>query len=192
MKMDGDRAEREFKRAMRKDDLEFQRLLKRDDVEESIKMQELSDKRKRDELFSKAPEILGRAIAAGFADAGADTPPVAQQYEPPPQNGQRQAPPPYQPQTARQAPRKPEPPGRYIIEAFDGEDGVVDCPQCHAEVAVGPKSKVAVCAVCRANIDIKRSPAPVEAANAVETGVPAVPMEKPLTEDEQDEVDRGR
>lgn len=67
---DNSRAEREFRKEMRREDREFQRQLRKDDDDKHFQQAELDRQAKRDEMFAKAPEMIGRAIASGLTEGG--------------------------------------------------------------------------------------------------------------------------
>ena len=67
---DNARAEREFKREMRREEREYQRLMRKDDDDRHFRQGEADRQAKRDEMFAKAPEMVGRAIASGMMEGG--------------------------------------------------------------------------------------------------------------------------
>jgi len=64
------RAEREFKREMRREEREYQRLMRKDDDDRHFQQGEADRQAKRDGMFAKAPEMVGRAIASGMMEGG--------------------------------------------------------------------------------------------------------------------------
>ena len=130
LEMDNARAEREFKEKMeqnRRDwDLQLERL--RDDRD--FKKQQLAQEEKKNEMFIKAPQVVGGAIAQGIlASRGKAGSGVTEEVR---------------------APKK------HHIEAGFGESGEVRCPSCGRPIAIGPTARVAVCTNCNERIPIKR------------------------------------
>jgi len=101
--------------------------LRRLDDEREAKTAELALVRERNEMFAKAPEMIGTAVAKGLMASGGETEGV------PTPKGVGQA-----------------------ITAAVGEGGEAECVQCHQPVAVGPTARMAVCAGCGAKYPIKR------------------------------------
>lgn len=122
--------QREFEWQMQKDreereDRKEERLDKKAEVAGQLQLQ-----REKNEMFAKAPEIVGTAIGKAIADGGGEADRVATS-----------------PSSKGSIP---------IITAGVGEGGEVECGQCKQPVAVGPTARVAECAGCGAKYSIKR------------------------------------
>jgi len=124
---------REEKRA----DRQFQLDLKKFDDDRIFRQAEAQRSAERDKIFTSLPDMLGRVIAQGYMERGAD--------------GEAAA--------AGGVKKK-----GYRLEAGMGETGVIDCPGCKQEgtVAIAPTSDKAVCGSCGANFIISRTQRPIE------------------------------
>ncbi len=132
---------REEKRA----DREFQRQLNMDVEEREAKKVEQIQQAKRDDMFAKAPQVIGGAIASGLlANKG---------------NGEgvsEEAPARAEASKGKHGPHTPKgKPGPHL-EAGWGETGEAECPGCNQPIAVGPTATAAVCANCGDSVPITR------------------------------------
>lgn len=131
---------RELRRMAREDkraDREFQRQLNMDADEREGKKAEQAREAKRDDMFNKAPQMIGGAIAQGLlANQG---------------TGRRVA-----QEPTEEAPSKPQAQKGHHVEAGWGDSGEVECPGCSQPVAIGPTARTAVCANCGERVSIKR------------------------------------
>lgn len=130
--------EREFQWQMQKD-REAREDRKEERIDErSYRTAELAIQREKTEMFAKAPEVLGRAIASGMMSS--------------PESG------------GRGIASKNK--SGYHIEAGEGQGGEIECPNpgCKEPIGVGPTARAAVCATCGTRVSIKRvkseTPAP--------------------------------
>lgn len=118
---------RRLSREEKQADRQFQLELRRYDDERETRKQDAERERKRDEMWARTPEVLGRAIGQGLMGGGGE------------------------------ASESPTPRGKQPgITAGVGESGEVDCVECGRPVAIGPTAKSAVCASCGAKYPIKR------------------------------------
>ncbi len=128
------RMAREDKRA----DREFQRQLNKDADDREADKVERARLEKRDEMFANAPKVLGSAIAQGYlasaskGEGGGIT------------------------EAANQGAKASQGNQGYQVEAGWGENGQVECPNCHQPVAIGPTARVALCANCSGKLSIVR------------------------------------
>lgn len=121
--------EREFQWRMQKDreDREDRKEERKD--ERDYKVAQLTIQREKNDMFSKAPQVIGAAIASGMmANSGEPEAPSA-----PSQKSKAQ-----------------------VITAGIGESGEAECIKCHQPVAIGPTARKAVCAGCGMEYAIKR------------------------------------
>ncbi|KKN59497.1 hypothetical protein LCGC14_0541110 [marine sediment metagenome] len=129
----------ELKRMGREDrqaDREFTRRLNLDAEEREAKKGERAQQAKRDDMFAKAPQVIGGAIAQGLMANKGDGGGVSEQASPEPK-----------------APKgKPGP----HFEAGWGESGDGECPGCNQPIGIGPTAKTAVCANCGDSVPIIR------------------------------------
>lgn len=125
--------ERAFQLEMKKFDYEMQRNFKKDDAEIILKKEELEMKKKRDEMFASAPELIGRAIARGMMEEGGTAPVMSQKVS---SKGKTKG---------------------YQITAVRGEAGEVDCPKCGQPIVIGPTAATAACAGCSLNVPVTRT-----------------------------------
>jgi len=122
------RAEREFKRQMRNEEREYQRQLRKDEDDHNFRSAELEQKRKRDETLYKAPEMIGRAIAAGVAESAGG-------------GGVGNKSKPFNAEAA---------PGES--GTLDCPN-----PNCGAKIGIAPTTKTAICAKCGTKIKVTRT-----------------------------------
>ncbi len=106
----------------------------------AVKRGELALSQERNEMFAKAPGMIGTAIGQALIASGGET---------------------AQPASPAATPKRNMPP----ITAGVGESGEVKCTVCKQPVAIAPTAKKAVCAGCGAQYSIQRTQAesPVEA-----------------------------
>ena len=121
----------ELKRLAREERSEgrrWQMELRRLDDEREVNREEQEYRRKNQELFASAPDVIGRVIASGLMQTGAGE--------------------------ATGAATK----GKitHHVEAGMGEGGETDCPSCGEAVAIGPTARIAVCSKCNTKLSIKR------------------------------------
>jgi len=117
----------------------WQMELRRLDDERESKKAELAQQAKKDDMFAKAPEVIGRAIGRAAMESsggvGAEAPVSA--------GGKTRG-----------------------IEVGLGEGGEFPCVQCKQPVAIGPTARSAVCAGCGMRYPIQRvqpeAPAPIK------------------------------
>lgn len=142
IKLQAAREERKFQVELEQIKRQNQVDMMKFNVETEFKREELKMKRDNIAMLAKAPEILGGAIAQGLMrmSAGGD---VAEQ--PAARVAQRAAAPPPQESTGKK------------ITAGTGEAGVVECPECHDPMAVGPDATEIICAGCGSRYPIQRS-----------------------------------
>lgn len=131
MKAEEAARERAFQLDMKKFEFEMQRQGRKDVAEIEIKKEELEAKKKRDEMFASAPEMVGRAIARGMMEEGSSAPVLKKQVS---TNGKIK--------------------GR--VTAARGEAGEVDCPQCGQPIVIGPTANAATCAGCNLSVSVDR------------------------------------
>lgn len=124
------RMAREDKRA----DREFQRRLNRDADEREARKAEQGRQAQRDEMFNKAPQVIGGALAQGI---------LANQRG---RSG-----------VTQEAPQEPKPSKGKHVEANWGDTGEVECPGCSQPIAIGPTARTAVCANCGVRVPIRRT-----------------------------------
>ena len=127
---------RKMDREAKQSDRQFQIDLRRLDDEREEKKQNVTQQSKRDEMFAKAPEVIGRAIGRAIVESEAAGGGIS---EGPPKGVKN-----------------------YQITIAPGEGGEMDCEQCGAIVGIGPTAKTAVCAKCGARVQIKRGEAKQE------------------------------
>lgn len=162
----------------------FDEEAKKRNFDMELALEELKDKRearkaeierlaKRDELFSKAPETVGKFIGQAIAESarggGAAAEPGAE--------------------TIMQQPQPIQPISTNHIDAGIGEFGEVDCTQCGAtkSIAVGPSATIAVCGSCRTVYPIKRKqPEPQPTAQPPAEQQPATNQPPPIEQPSQD------
>lgn len=113
---------REEKRA----DREFQRQLKNDDDERVVKKAEAEQQSKRNEMFAKAPEAIGRAIGSAVTERAKVGGAVQGKVS------------------------------TYKIEIPAGASGEMDCPSCKEVIGIGETANSTVCARCGSQIQFKR------------------------------------
>ncbi len=126
------RMAREEKRA----DREFQRQLNVDAEERETKKGERAQQAKRDDMFARAPQVIGSALAQGMLANEGNGGGVSEQASP-------------EPKASR---GKPGP----QFEAGWGESGEVECPGCNQPIGIGPTAKTAVCTNCDESVPITR------------------------------------
>lgn len=118
---------REEKRA----DREFQRQLKKDEDDREARKQDAERQSKREDMVANLPGAIGGALAEGLKSRkggiGEEAP----------------------------APGKKKSRGK-VLEVGVGEGGVVDCPECGGELAIGPTARKAVCSKCSMEYPIRR------------------------------------
>lgn len=102
----------------------------------------LSVEKEKNEMFAKAPAVLGQFIGQAIADSGKGAAPA----------------------TKSSADSKIS---RRPILAPPGEGGDTECGECHAVMAVGPTATMAECAKCGTRYHIQRTE-PAEASQAAE------------------------
>jgi len=124
------RMAREDKRA----DREFQRQLNRDAEGREASKAEQARQDRRDEMFNKAPQVIGGALAQGI---------LANQ-----RGGGR---------VTQEPPVETKPSKGKHVEAGWGETGEVECPGCNQPIAIGPTARTAVCANCGERVPIRRT-----------------------------------
>ena len=106
----------------------WQLELRRMDDERDARRQEEERQRKRDEMFAKAPTMIGGALPKGIIETEASKPSGA-----------------------------PAGRTKHHIEAPVGEGGEVQCSECGQPVTIGPTARSAVCANCETKYSIKRT-----------------------------------
>ncbi len=130
----------ELKRMARDDkrsDREFQRQLNRDADDRKAREAEQTQQNKRDDMFAKAPQYIGGAIAQGLlANQGRGG--GVTEEAPVETNASK----------GKQ--------GKHIETGW-GESGEVECPGCSQPMAIGPTARVAVCANCAEKVPIRRT-----------------------------------
>ena len=131
MKAEEAARERLFQLEMKKFEYEMQRQGRKDIAEIELKKEELEAKKKRDEMFASAPEMVGRAIARGMMEEGSSAPILNKKVS---ADGKIK--------------------GR--VTAARGEAGEVDCPQCGQPIVIGPTANTATCAGCNLGISVDR------------------------------------
>lgn len=134
LQMENARADREFKAKLEQDKREWDLEKIKLEDDRSFKRAQLAQEEKRNELFVKAPQMVGGAIAQGIMSARGGG------------IGAKESPPP--PKSSKKQPRH--------IEAGQGESGEIECPGCNQPVAIGPTARVAVCANCGERVPVKR------------------------------------
>jgi len=123
-------AMRQMSRDDKAEERRWQIELRRLDDERDGKREELAQSRERNEMFAKAPELIGTAIAKGMLASGGGA----------------------------EVASKPASKGSMPVTAGIGESGEFECVQCHQPVAIGPTARQAVCATtgCGAKYHIQR------------------------------------
>jgi len=129
--------DREFQLQMKENDRKWELDLQRLQDERAARQAELSIQAKRNDLLFQAPQVIGAALAKGWAESP--------QGERAPAGGGVQS--------------RPGVPQHYKMRAAEGESGVVDCPLCNAKVGIGPNSDLAQCVGCNTTFNIERVPA---------------------------------
>ena len=124
------RMAREEKRA----DRDFQRQLNRDADEREARKVEQGRQDRRDEMFNKAPQVIGGALAQGILANQRGGGGVTQE-----------------------APVETKPSKGKHVEANWGDSGEVECPGCSQPIAIGPTARTAVCANCGVKVPIRRT-----------------------------------
>jgi len=131
---------RRLNREEKESDKKWQLELRRLDDEREVRKAELARDAKKDEMFAKAPEVLGRAFGRAIVESGGDSGDITEQPQ--------------------------HPVGKMPgITAGIGQSGETECIKCQQPVAVGATARKAVCANCGATYPIKRvqsSPEPEE------------------------------
>lgn len=127
--MEEKRLDREFKWKMKQDDKEWQLKLQELQDKRDAKEAELTQQRKRDEMISSAPQMIGAAIARGIVESESRGSGVSQ-----PAAGKT----------------------GHHVEAGMGESGETSCPECGEAVGIGSTARSAVCPGCGLKIHIKR------------------------------------
>lgn len=145
LRMEEARAEREFKVRFEQMQHENRMALMKFDDERKFKLEELNIKRDQFGMLSKAPEVLGSAIASGLAAAA---------------NGHQEPEAPVERREAtvsqRPAAAPASAPRAFAITAGVGEHGEAECPECNTKMAVGPDSTEAICSECSNHYPVKR------------------------------------
>ena len=138
MNINAARSQREFEWKMEQDKRNYDRELKKDEIDAQIRREELENKRKRDDMFAQAPELLGRAVGAAMRESppaeGSEGPAVAAR------------------KPAAVASKKKS----YHLEVPAGSGGEIECPECQQPIAIGPTADSAVCANCGKTLPIQR------------------------------------
>lgn len=129
----------ELKRMSREDkraDREFQRQLNRDADERAGKKIEQEREAKREDMFAKAPQMIGGAIAHGLMANQGKGEGVAEE--------------------ASSETKEPKGKQAKHVEAGWGDSGEVECPSCNQPIAIGSTARTAVCANCGERVPIRR------------------------------------
>lgn len=108
-------------------DRQFQLDLRRLDDERDARKAEIEQKKADREMWSKAPQVVGQAIAQGMLASEGSSSGVTSRAK-----------------------------KRYSVEAGVGDSGTISCPSCETEVAIGPTARKAVCAQCGTELSVKR------------------------------------
>ncbi len=136
MKFDQNLELKRMAREEKRSDREFQRQLNVDAEEREAKKGERAQQAKRDDMFARAPKVIGETIAQGMLANERNGGGVSEQASPEPK-----------------APRgKPGP----HFEAGWGESGEGECPGCNQPIGIGPTAKTAVCTNCDESVPITR------------------------------------
>lgn len=123
---------RELRRLAREDKSEERRWqleVRRLDDERDGRKADQARQEKRDDMFAKAPAVVGATIAKGIIDSGSG---------------------------GSEAPDKSKAKA-YHVEAAQGDSGEVDCPGCNQPIGIGPTAKTAICANCGTRLIVKRT-----------------------------------
>ncbi len=107
----------------------WQLELRRLDDQRDVKREELAQSRERNDMFARAPETFGTAIAKGMLTSKSES-----EVTDPPSRGVKS----------------------QVITVDKGESGQFKCVQCETMVAIGPTARRAVCASCGMEYDIRR------------------------------------
>ncbi len=106
----------------------WQMEIRRLDDEREVAKAKLAQEEKKMAFLNQAPNVLGAAIGRGIAEAGGIDAPAT---------------------ISRKA-------KHYELPVPMGQGGNTNCPECQADVGVGPTARTAVCAKCETKISIKR------------------------------------
>lgn len=120
---------RRLAREEKMSDRDWQLQLRRLDDERDRARREMERNARKDEMFAKTPEIIGRAIGQAMI-------------------GGQEAP------THEAAPKQRR--SSYHIEAYDGDAGETACPECGGKIAIAPTARSAVCPGCNLRVPITR------------------------------------
>lgn len=127
---------RKMDREAKQSDRDFQLELRKFDDERDERKQTAAQQSKRDEMFAKAPEVIGRAIGRAIVESEAEGGGIREGVS----KGVK----------------------HYQITIPPEHGGEMDCEQCGEIIGIGPTAKVAVCANCGARVQIKRGEAKQE------------------------------
>jgi len=148
------REEREFKRQMRNDEKQFQMQLQQMRDQQDYQKAQLEQQSRRDDIITNITQQFGVAVGRGIRDGANGVSPPEQQVSQQPRN--------------RKA---------YEVKVQPGQQGALICPECKAEVGIGPDSESAQCVTCRTHFAIVRDVG--EASEPISSGIP--------TQNEEDE-----
>lgn len=126
---------REFEQQKIADERMWQLKLKELEQQAAIEGRKIQEEQKKREMWISPFETLGSAIARGLIDSGGHVP---------------------EPTTLVQ--HKMKKAKSIILDAEDGESGVIDCPQCQEQIAIAPTARSAVCPSCETTFPINRKP----------------------------------
>ena len=128
------REEREFKRQMRNDEKSFQLQLQQLRDQQAHQQAQLEQQSKRDDILTNITQQFGVAVGRGIRDGGNSVSPSEQQVS-------------QQPSTRR----------AYEVRIRPGQEGPMICPECKAQVGIGPDTEAAQCVQCRTHFAIVRN-----------------------------------
>jgi len=124
--------QREFEWQMKQDDRRWQLEFKKAEAQAATAAQQLQHEREKLQTIARFPELLGQSIAHGLLSAN-------------------------EPRVIEETPEKPRKrQSGGTIQAGINDSGTLPCPNCGAEIAIGPTARHAVCPNCDSSFPIQR------------------------------------
>ena len=123
---------REFELHLKESERLWQLKLKEIEQQAASQSALIQQEREKRSMWVSPFEAIGQAIARGLIDSGGQIPEPTR--------------------TKSKMKKAPD----IILDAEEGESGVIDCPQCQEQIAIAPSARSAVCPSCETTFPINR------------------------------------
>lgn len=133
MEMNENQSQRKFEWDKMMSERNWQLELKKLENENQARMAEIQKEREKRGMMASPFESIGAALARGLIDSKGEIPKL----------------------TATTKRKK----SSYHLQANEDDSGTVECPECHEQIAIAPKTRSAICPGCEMTIPIERAPA---------------------------------